>query len=119
MQHLATTPFLNGSDSEEAFGTHSGTRSSSTIVVGTVRPGTQPQLETDAHQMVQEIGLIDQLHSLYADRAKMEAAIGLSDADDIIRHVLQLRREQFASHSDIATAMELLGTVKTRLDGKR
>jgi hypothetical protein len=88
-------------------------------------PSTIPSLQsmgpipTDpgTDMSVQNFGLLDQLHSHYADRAKMELAIGLSDADDIIAHVMRLRREKDAARSDVATAMSMLKSVLERLDG--
>jgi hypothetical protein len=63
-----------------------------------------------------DYGIADQLHSMYAERAKMEAAIGLSDVDDVIYHVMQLRREVLSAKSDARTAIDILANMTKRLD---
>ncbi len=65
---------------------------------------------------VPDLGLLDQLHSLYAERARMDATIGLSDADEIIDHVMKLRREQQAIRADVDTAVNILRLVTARLE---
>jgi hypothetical protein len=80
-----------------------------------LQPLTAPVKESS----VQDFGLLDQLHSLYAERERLESAIGMSDADDIIRHVLHLRREQLAARSDLETSMDVLSTVMKRLEVRR
>jgi hypothetical protein len=65
---------------------------------------------------VPDHGLVDQLHSLYAERARLDAAIGLSDADEIIDHVMKLRREQQAIRADVDTAVNILRLVTARLE---
>jgi hypothetical protein len=62
-------------------------------------------------------GVLDQLHSLYAERARMEAVLGMSDADDVIAHVMTMRREQLAAKADVETALSVLRLVTTRLEG--
>jgi hypothetical protein len=82
-----------------------------------IRAGIAPSAPRPVHESsVQDFGLLDQLHSIYADRSRMETAIGLSDADDIISHVMHLRREHLAAKADVRTAMDMLASVLQRLD---
>jgi hypothetical protein len=64
-------------------------------------------------------GVLDQLHSLYSERARMETALGMSDADDVIAHVMTLRREQLAAKADVETALNVLRLVVARLEGNQ
>ncbi len=62
-------------------------------------------------------GVLDQLHSLYAERERLESALGMSDPDEIIAHVMTMRREQLAAKADVETALNVLRLVITRLEG--
>jgi hypothetical protein len=79
-------------------------------------PSMPPQGRPPHESSVQDFGLLDQLHSVYADRARMEATIGMSDADDIIQHIMQLRREHHAVRTDVRAAMDILVGVFQRLE---
>jgi hypothetical protein len=72
--------------------------------------------QRNAENRAAEQRLVDQLHTLYAEKERLEVAIGLSDGDDITRHVLAMRREQQAIRSDVEAAMAILRSVTARLE---
>jgi hypothetical protein len=115
MQHLATPPAMAG-QATDLLEEMPAKRLASAVHPEFVR---EPQTAPIKESSVQDFGLLDQLHSLYAERERMEAAIGMSDADDVIRHVMHLRREQTAARSDLETSMDVLSTVMKRLEVRR
>jgi hypothetical protein len=118
MEHLTPVASANGHAPQ-----HSAETSRTAIRAGLAQAGERRETPVSPplprpvpESSVQEYGLLDQLHSLYADKARLEVTIGMSDADDVIRHVMDLRREQNAARSDLHTAMDILQNVLKRLD---
>jgi hypothetical protein len=104
MQHLATPPGMTGQGTDLVDEVPAKRFASAVHPEFVPEPQTAPARESS----IQDFGLLDQLHSLYAERERLETAIGMSDADDIIRHVMLLRREQTTSRSDLETSMDVL-----------
>jgi hypothetical protein len=113
MEHLAPAPSANGSSN----GYHPAHASSATPTAVADSPGhAMPGIVKES--TVRDFGLLDQLHSLYADKDRLETAIGMSDSDDVITHVMRLRREQAAARADLETAMSILVAALKRLDAQ-
>jgi hypothetical protein len=74
------------------------------------------QEPSNGDQHLAQHRLVDQLHSLYAEKERLEVVLGMSDGDDLIRHVLGLRRDRLAMQADLETALSILQSIAARLE---
>jgi hypothetical protein len=111
MEHLAPASASNGSSN----GYHPA-HVSSTAQSSGAASGGQSMPGVVKESTFRDFGLLDQLHSLYADKDRLETAIGMSDSEDVIAHIMRLRREQAAARGDLETAMSILSAALKRLD---